>query len=1431
MSIYSVTQNNSKSPIHFTELNSIELYVLGSDDAKQDSFVNVVSQDLMRGGMPIDGGIYDAHMGTTDHSWDCKTCHHDKKFCEGHAGSINLKYPVPSPLYIKQIIKWLKVICFKCGKPVMEVYPGDNLASLSSKVPKITKCVNCKSYHPHIIKDKTDYVSINMEIYEEKTDKAVLKPKLLEKTQLYPHQIKLIFEKISNETLQLLNQPLSAHPSKFILSTIRAPPNTIRPNINKIGGGRSNNNDLTVLMQMIMKSNEQLPQTIPREPDQDMSVQIHNLGLGVYELIKGSSATSTKRGLTTQTSNKTTQLTSIAKRLPRKDGRIRKNLNGRRVQNMARSSITCDPSLPLDTIGISIAIAKNIQIPIVVRDYNYKEMEIYFNNGIERYPGCTKITKAKTGATFWIGKVNTVLEIGDILYRDLIDGDYVNFNRQPSLESSSISCVKIRIMQRGGTFRFNVLLVSLWGADFDGDEMNILFPQSKRTINEISNLASTKQFFISYKNARPKIGQAQDSVIGLAKMTESHVTINKLYAMQLFGHTPVVYNFDKEFYSGRDIISILLNSTNNKINFSTKALSFDVSHAPFRTYDPEEINVKIDRGNLISGMLDGASISGGVRGSISHVIHNKSGAQAALDITFWMQQLGLSDQMNRGNSINVRDFMLPRSNLDKIKEIEGMIIADSERITSQLHDGKIIPPLGKTISEYYEGMQMNALNPGDAFYEHIITGIDPKHNNFYKMVETGARGKFYNFKNVLAAIGSLEINGERMKEIFGGRVLPYFTKDDPDPRSRGYVANSYISGVDSAEFMLLTMQERYQLINKALSTSITGEQNRRAIKNLESSIIDNQRKLTKDKKVIQFMYGGDGVDARFLEFVIFPTMSKDLSDAEFKKKYYTKFPSGDEEFAQLVADREEYRKLFLTFELTRNSPYTDKANLPVNVARIIEDAVFNFQLKKSNKKLDRVVAYKSITEFLKRIDYILLNESCWRNNKPIPRFMESANKLLKINLRSHLNIANLERENIHNEALVVILQDILVAYSKSLISYGLSVGILAAQSISEPMTQMVLDSHKTAAAKSTRKQGMFRIKEILGARPTDKMKAPSMTLHLLPEHRKNKAKAQEVANKIEMMDFKRFVKAWQLFYEPYGKPQHPQYAHEESMIKSFEKYNTHIKAPADLTNWVLRIDINKEELILKQMNMETIYDKIRVNFPFTHVIYTHDNSQKIVMRIYVRNSFSKKGFITTEMMQELIEEMLNTVIRGIAGIKAAYVQEANVTEIQEDNSLKTNKVFYIFTDGTNLESVLEIPEIDPTLAQSDSIIEMYEIFGITCGYVKIIDELRHQVDAASYRHYSVYAAEMTYNGTITSIDRYGSKKRDASYMLRISDASPLGVIEEAALHGRVDPLKGVSAPIMVGKTPEVGDLYNTFKIDHNFVRDNLQNLESLIDNL
>lgn len=1443
-------KSRSRIIVPYSEITGIHFYCLGDEENKIDSHVNVLFQESSRGNLPMPGGVSDDHMGSYAHEWDCGTCKYDKKLCPGHFGSVQLKYPILSPMFIKEILKWLKVICFNCGKllinyeklPVREDKILKTYVELSTRsANKNINCVHCNSIHPHVVKDKSDPISIFMEFYNEK---AITKTPVL-KSPLYPHFIKNIFNKISDETVLMMGKPLVSHPKKFVLSIIKAPPNPIRPEIKKITGGISTSNDLTVLLQAIMKINDDMPNIIPNQIDQELQIKIHNLNLATYELIRGSGSMS-KRSIV---NNSRKPLTSISSKWPKKFGRIRRNLMGRRANHMCRSFISCDTFLKIDEVGMPIAIAKNIQFPEIVQEYNFNQCLIYFMNGIKRYPGCTKIKKANNGKTYFVDKVEK-LEIGDIIHRDVIDGDIIGFNRQPSLEPSSLSSMKVVIMHEGDTLRINVLACSLFNADFDGDAMNGLFVLSGRVMNEINELSSPKQFFISYKDANPKIGAAQDSLIGAAEFTRTNVRIDKYHAMQMFTQVKIYHDFSQypndKIFNGRELISIMLKETGNLINYTGIASFYKENQAEFRKYRKEDIKVEIDRGDLKTGILDKASIGEGSSGSIFHIIHNQYGANAALEAVFNMQQMVLSFLYNRGLTVSVRDLLLSPEALDEIHKIEETLIAESKQITQRLNTGKIITPIGKTITEYSEELQMNALNPGDEYWKHILRSIDPDNNDLYKMIMHGSKGKAQNFDQISSAIGQQEINGSRMAENFNGRTFAYFTRNDNHPSSRGFVANSFISGCALYEFIFGAQTARYALINKALSTSITGTYNRMAIKNLESLIVDNFRRAINGTKIVQLLVGDTGTDPRFIEKVKFPTMKKELSDEIFEKEFHsqnTMFDKEyqnketqkqlDQEFDLLKKDREFYRHLFLTLESSSGKMYSDSAIMQVNVNRIIEDVLYNLELKKfkNTKNINPIKTIEKVKKLCDNLVYCLVNEIQEKKLALVPEYLTKSTTLMQILIRSYLNTSLLLKKNINDTALDIVIDHIKISFSKSLIDYGKVIGIIAAQSISEPMTQQILDSHHGAGMSSTKKKGMFRIKEILSARSTIKMKAPSMVLNIKNEYRKDQNKVQEIANHIEMLSLKRFVNNWQVFFEKYGNPIHPQYKHEVEMIKEFEKYNQHVKAPSDLTNWCIRFNLDKAKLIEKQMKMETIYFKIRKEFPATHIVYTTDNADNIIMRIYLRNSISKKSEIKLDQIVELTQSLLSVIIRGIKGVKAAYVKKINKTELQKDGSLSSDPSYYIFTDGTNMEAILENPYIDHQTSQSDSILEMSELFGITAGRQKIVNELKTQISGPSYYFYDIYADTMVYPGYITGIDRYGSSKRDSSFMLRISDSSPIEVIVQAAVDGLSDNLSGVSGSLMLGKEPMIGDLYNTFILDEKFVRSKIKSVDTLLNEL
>ena len=166
-------------------------------------------------------------------------------------------------------------------------------------------------------------------------------------------------------------------------------------------------------------------------------------------------------------------LKSLSERLKSKEGRIRGNLMGKRVDFSARSVITPDPNISIDELGVPIKIAMNLTFPEIVNQYNIQKLTELVRNGPDVYPGAKFIKKPKNGnQTKWLKKIDRstiVLEEGDIVERHLLDGDYVLFNRQPSLHKMSMMGHRIKVMPFN-TFRLNPLVCVSFNADFDGDK-------------------------------------------------------------------------------------------------------------------------------------------------------------------------------------------------------------------------------------------------------------------------------------------------------------------------------------------------------------------------------------------------------------------------------------------------------------------------------------------------------------------------------------------------------------------------------------------------------------------------------------------------------------------------------------------------------------------------------------------------------------------------------------------------------------------------------------------------------------------------------------------------------------------------------------------------------------------------------------------------
>ncbi len=1414
--------------ISHANINTVEFYLLGSDENRIDSCSKILNSKILKDNVPVADGIYNINLGTTDNKFKCHTCYNYKTYCPGHSGHIVSPYPLISPFGKKELMKWLKILCFNCGNTIME-----NNQSFKDHLKKVKNlkelsCFYCKHINNKIYlnpKNNMFIMSYNKENdLEDRVDNIV---------------IESVLNKVTNETVQILKK--TYHPKVLINRILRVPAVTLRPDVKKYNGSRSNNNDTTTFLKSIMMILEKLPFFIGNEEiatlDKKTREALDAIEIEYFTMIKSQSASNTPQLVSTNNA----KLVPLSARHTGKPGRVRGNLMSKRVFYMARSVISGDPYIKLTEVGIPIAIARNIQIPITVNSFNMSEMLIYFNNKTKTYPGCTKIIKKSDGQEYDVTiNKRLSLEIGDIIYRDIIDGDYVAMNRQPSLLFSSISGHIVKVMEKGNTIRLSVnVAATLYNGDFDGDQMNAIIPHSIISRNECNTLTSLKRWFISYKNGNPSIGIYHDGLINTFLFTKHDHTINKFNCMQMFCKSKNLnWKMIKDINKSRNMISMLL----PKINYKKKTNYYNSDYEGMLKYKDDQKNIIIKNGKILTGCLDKKSVGQGTNDSIFHIIYNEYGPDVALDLIYNIQQICSYFINHRGFTINYEDILIPQDAYKLVEERTKKIINESNIITQKVKENQYITPINTTLEEYYERLQIAALNLGDEFLEPVFSNIDSE-NNLYNLIASGCKGKMNNLLQISSAVGQTSIAGQRMFTNFShGRTLPYFERFNTSPISRGFVAESYATGVNNISFIFQAMEGRISIINKALSTADTGYQNRKSIKNLESNVIDNLRKTCKKYKIVQTLYGGDGVDPRFLEFVKFEKFL--ASNLEFEKTYKanikdfdSKYNNNtvkkliDNEYEFLVKQRDEYRNIFMNIEMknSKTELLTDSVKLPVNINRIIENVCNENEAYISKLKLidiNPINSIKLVNKLILKIKYCYYNDIQYKLKTEIPEYINKALTLFTISIRTNLYLKNIINRRLDNNLLKNIIFRIINQFNKSLIDPGTSIGIITAQCISENLTQYVLDSHHRAGVAGSEIDFISRYKEITGVRDTSQMSVPIMHLHLKNEYTHDVYKIKKIMNKIEMINLKMFITICDIFYESYGNIKHPDYKHEEIMIKEFEKHNKKIIKPSNLSNFCIRLELNREKLIEKSISLEKICFKLHVQYNFLFIVYNFENADNIILRLYIANSFFKKKEFDEQLAEIdkfINKKLFNTLIRGVNNINSTSLSNKLLRSvINEDGSISKQSKNVISTVGTNLEDMLDNKYIDPYISYSNSLVEVQDILGIGAAKNLTMYELANLVPGVDFRHYLMYTSEMTMTGTLTSMERTGSLIREPNNtLLHISTSHILQVLESAAINNvKTDATQSFSSNLMISKVAPVGSRYNKIILNEGFVLEN-----------
>ncbi|KAI2630331.1 beta and beta-prime subunits of DNA dependent RNA-polymerase [Hypomontagnella submonticulosa] len=1439
-------------------IKEIQFGVLSPEENKGISVAAILFPETMDDTRtkPRVNGLNDPRLGSVDRQFKCATCLEPMANCAGHFGHIELAVPVFHPGFIRKTKRILEIVCPNCSKVLEDRNNPEFRAAMNIRDPKrrfhavweLCKgkkiCSNeipkdeDKEYEPGN-KPKTeghggcgnivpDIRLTALQLWANTKTTSEDGTKGVDKKRLMPAMVLDILKRISDEDLRDIGlSPEYARPENMILTVLPVPPPPVRPSISMDGTGQGlrNEDDLTYKLGDIIRANSNVRQALQTGAPAHLFSEFEQLLQYHVATMMDNDIAGQPQAL--QKSGRPVK--SIRARLKGKEGRLRGNLMGKRVDFSARTVITGDANISLDEVGVPKSIARTLTYPETVTQYNISRLHKLVQNGPNEHPGAKYVVRTD-GSRIDLrhhkraGEIN--LEYGWKVERHLQDGDYIIFNRQPSLHKESMMGHRVKVMPYS-TFRLNLSVTSPYNADFDGDEMNLHVPQTEETRAEIRELCMVPLNIVSPQRNGPLMGIVQDTLAGVYKMCRRDVFLTKeqVYNIMLWVPEwdgvipqPAILR-PRPRWTGKQIVSMIIPK---EISLYTKA----GSGAWFPLKDD---GLLVQSGQLLFGLLTKKNV-GAASGGIVHLCYNELGPDGAMAFLNGCQRVVNYWLFHNGHSIGIGDTIPDKLTIEKIQVHIDEQKAEVARLTAQATANELEALPGMNVRETFESKVSKALNSARDKAGTTTENSLKDSNNAVVMARSGSKGSSINISQMTALVGQQIVEGKRIPFGFKYRTLPHFTKDDYSPEARGFVENSYLRGLTPSEFFFHAMAGREGLIDTAVKTAETGYIQRRLVKALEdvSARYDGTVRNSLGD-IIQFIYGEDGMDAMHIEKQ--PMDHWVLRESDFEDRYridvmqdvrpavldaleYGQDLIGDTQ-AQELLDMEweaiEADRAFLRELKIKSEKLEEMFQLPLNIGRLIESS--KKLLKVDDAKRSNLLPQDVIPVVKDLLERMVVVRGADVVSKEAD---DNSTKLFKALLRSRLAFKRLAvHQRLDKLAFRHVMGELESRWAKSLVNPGEMVGVLAAQSIGEPATQMTLNTfHFTGISSKNVTLGVPRLKEILNV--ARNIKTPSMMVYL--DGNTSQEHAKKLRSAVEHTSLRSVTSMVEIYYDP--DIESTNIEEDEDFVTSYFLLPDDSQPPIDKqSRWLLRLTLDRQKMLDKGLTVEDVTIRLREEYPNDlAVICSDNNAENQIIRIRAMpedKEDTSKAIEDDVMLKRLGEHLLqNLTLRGINGIERAFLNKGTKIAVDKSGALiqsKDNPIceeWYLDTTGTSLREVLSVPGVDATRTITNDLWQTVETFGIEAARQALLNELRRVLafdgSYVNERHLSLLVDVMTYRGSIAAVTRHGINRADTGALMRCSFEETVEILLEAAAVGEIDDCKGISQNVMLGQLAPMG---------------------------
>lgn len=805
-------------------------------------------------------------------------------------------------------------------------------------------------------------------------------------------------------------------------------------------------------------------------------------------------------------------LPGIKQVLEKKEGLFRMNMMGKRVNYAARSVISPDPNIETNEIGLPPVFAVKLTYPEPVTAHNFHELRQAVINGPNKWPGATQIQnedgslvslesmtqEQRIAVANQLMTPSTAFDVGGAVnkkvYRHIRNRDIVLMNRQPTLHKASMMGHRVRVLPKEKTLRLHYANTGAYNADFDGDEMNLHFPQNENARAEAYFLANTDSQYLTPTSGKPLRGLIQDHISAGVWLTNKDTFFTREQYQQLIygsvrpedGHTtgsrivtiPPAIIKPQPLWTGKQVITTVLLNVTPRESSGLNLVSKNKVKDEYWGKGSQENQVVFRDGHLLSGILDKSQYGATDYGFV-HSVYEVYGADAAGRLLSVLGRLFTKYVMSIALTCGMDDLRLTqdgnkwrRTTLEENVEVGLKAAIEVTNLPSDTKkdDPELLKRLEEILRDDSKLAILDAITQSkvNAVTSSVVGQCIPEgtekrfpQNNMQSMALSGAKGSNVNVSQIMCMLGQQALEGRRVPVMVSGKTLPAFKPFETAAIAGGYIAGRFFSGIRLQEYYFHCMAGREGLIDTAVKTASSGYLQRCLIKQLEGvhTAYDNTIRDS-DGTMVQFMYGGDAIDVT-------------------KESHLTQFDFCANNFESLVR---KYR--------------------PSRGAELLntEDALDYTKRLAKGKETEPVLSQYNPGKYLGSISEKFqekLEEYVKQNKDQLKKEKKKEGKKDK---KSKTAVTTGEQfcfpeSSISPSKFRSLMH---LKYMQSIVNPGESVGIIASQSIGEPSTQMTLNTfHFAGHGAANVTLGIPRMREIIMT-ASAAIKTPQMSLPILP---------------------------------------------------------------------------------------------------------------------------------------------------------------------------------------------------------------------------------------------------------------------------------------------------------------------------------------------